>query len=232
MELNKKQWNQKDVEEFDKFLYKNRLEDKIDFTKRVVNTEMEVLGIKTPTLRSFAKEILKGNYISFLDNMTNRYYETTVICALLINKIGDIKEKEKYLNVLTIDNWATVDILSFNIKGKETEYLEFSKKLIKSKETFTRRIGVRILFNYSDQKNLEPIFEIIDTLYDEEEYYVNMCVSWLMCEIVIKNRDKAMKYLEKGHLNNFTINKTISKCRDSFRVSKEDKENLFKFRKK
>ena len=34
MELIKKQWNKKDVEEFDEFLYENRLEDKIDFTKR------------------------------------------------------------------------------------------------------------------------------------------------------------------------------------------------------
>ena len=53
-----------------------------------------------------------------------------------------------------------------------------------------------------------------------------------MCELMIKNRNQTLKYLEKHRLNDFTINKTISKCRDSFRVSNEDKELLLKYRKK
>ena len=154
MELVKENWNKKSTEDFDKFLYENRLEDKIDFTKRVVNTKMDVLGIKIPTLRVFAKEISKGNYISFLDNMTNKYYETTIVCSLLINKIDDIDKKDKYLKKLIIDNWSTVDILSFKTKGKEREYLDYSKKLIKDKDPYRRRIGVRILFNYTENDDL------------------------------------------------------------------------------
>ena len=57
-----------------------------------------------------------------------------------------------------------------------------------------------------------------------------MAVAWLMCELMIKNRNQTLKYLEKHILNDFTINKTIGKCRDSYRVSKEDKEFLLKYR--
>ena len=35
-----------------------------------------------------------------------------------------------------------------------------------------------------------------------------------------------MQFFENNHTNKFIINKAISKCRDSFRVSQEDKEIL------
>ena len=55
-----------------------------------------------------------------------------------------------------------------------------------------------------------------------------MAIAWLVCELMIYNRDKTLKYLEHNKLNKFTINKAISKCRDSYRVSKEDKEFILK----
>ena len=51
-----------------------------------------------------------------------------------------------------------------------------------------------------------------------------------MCELIIKNREQTLEYLKHHKLNDFTINKTISKCRDSYRVSKEDKEFLLKYK--
>lgn len=230
MNFRKEKWTKKDIQEFNKYLESIKREEKKDFTKRTVNTSMEILAISTPELRNIAKEIAKGNYISFLDKFNNMYYENTLINAILINKIDDIEIKQHYISKLVIDNWATVDIMIFKIKGKEKEYLELAKEYIKDKDLFIRRIGVRILFNYTANNDLTEIFEIINSLYDEEEYYVNMAVAWLMCEIVIKNRDQALKYLENHHLNKFAINKTISKCRDSFRVSDDDKEMLLKYR--
>ena len=66
--------------------------------------------------------------------------------------------------------------------------------------------------------------------YDEKEYYVNMMNAWIFCECFIKQRDKTMEYLKRHKLNKFTINKGISKCRDSYRVSDIDKEMLIKYR--
>lgn len=232
MDLIKNKWYKKDVEEFNKYLVNKKKEDKVLFTKRTVNTNMEVLAIPIPELRNIAKEILKGNYISFLDNISNKYYENTIINVLLINKIDDIKVKKYYFSKLVIDNWATVDIMAFKIKGKEKEYLSLAKEYLKNKQPFFRRIGVRILFNYTSKDDLSEIFNIINSLYEEEEYYVNMAVAWLMCEIVIKNRNQAFEYLKRHHLNKFTINKTISKCRDSYRVSQSDKDKLIKYKEK
>ena len=228
--LIKPEWNKKDIKEYNNFLEKNKKEDKIEFSKRIVNTDMEVLGINNPTCKDFAKEIHKGNYISFLEQNDYKYYESTLVSAYLINYIKSSEDKEKYINNLYIDNWATVDALTFKIKGMEEEYLRLSKKYLKSNEPFKRRVGVRILFSFTQTKYLQEVFNIIDKLKNEKEYYVNMAVAWLVCELFIKNREETIEYLEHHNLNNFTINKAISKCRDSYRVSVEDKEMLLKYK--
>ena len=230
MKLVRKTWNKKDIEEFNKYLESIKIPEKLEFTKKIINTKMEVLAIPIPELRKIANEISKGNFINYLDCFNNKYYENTIINAVLINKINDIKEKKYYISKLKIDNWSTVDILKFNIKNKEQEYINLAKEYLKSKEEFIRRIGVRILFNYTEKEDLTEVFNIIDSLYAEEKYYVNMAISWLMCELIIKNREQTLEYLKHHKLNDFTINKTISKCRDSFRVSKEDKEFLLKYK--
>lgn len=230
MKLIKEKWNKKDIEEFNKYLESKKISEKLEFTKKIINTKMEVLAIPIPELRKIANEISKGNFINYLDCFNNKYYENTIINAVLINKINDIQAKKHYISKLKIDNWSTVDILKFNIKNKEQEYINLAKEYLKSKEEFTRRIGVRILFNYTEKEDLTEVFNIIDSLYAEEKYYVNMAISWLMCELIIKNREQTLEYLKHHKLNDFTINKTISKCRDSYRVSKEDKEFLLKYK--
>lgn len=230
MVLIKEKWNKGDIEQFNKQLASLQRLEKMDFTIKTINTKMQVLAIPIPELRKIANQIYKGNYISFLDAFNNKYYENTIINAILINNIKDIKTKKYYISKLKIDNWSTVDILKFNIKNQEQEYLNIAKEYLKSKDEFIRRIGVRILFNYTNNDDLTEIFNIIDSLQYEEKYYVNMAVAWLMCELMIKNRTQTLKYLENHKLNDFTINKTISKCRDSYRVSKADKDFLLKYR--
>ena len=230
MNLKKIKWTAKDIKEFNKYLESIKRPDKIEFSKRVVNTQMEVLGIDLPTCKEIAKNIHEGDYTSFLDLNDFKYYENTIVSAFLINYIKDVAEKEEYINSLYMDNWATVDTLKYKIKNQEKEFLDLSKKYIKSRETFKRRVGVRILFSYTGTEYVDEVFKIIDTLYKEKEYYVNMAVAWLCCELMIKNREEFLKYLKHHRLNDFTINKAISKCRDSFRVSDKDKEMLLKYK--
>ena len=228
-------WAKEDVIRFEDYLYSLRRIEKIDWTKNIVCTKMDTLAIVLPDLKKMAKEIYKGDYISYLDLMPHKYFESLITDAFLISLIKDYKLQIKYINKLSkyIDSWSVTDTLKFSIKNHEDDYIDYAKELLISKETYKRRIGVRILFSYTRLDSyIDQIFSIIDTLKDEEEYYVNMAVAWLLCELMIKQRDKTLKYLKKHNLNKFTINKMISKCRDSFRISKEDKEFLLKYREK
>ena len=231
MELIKELWNEKDIQEFNRYIEGIKQEEKIDFTKRIVNTKMEVLGIPIPKLREISKQIAKGNYLSYLDLNNNKYYDNTIINVCLINLIKDFETKRHYLNGLYIDNWSTCDTLTFKVKGQEEKYWKLSQEYLKSKDLYKRRLGIRILFSYKNNiEYIDKVFKVIDNFYDEEEYYVNMAIAWLVCELMIYNRDKTLTYLEHHNLNKFTINKAISKCRDSYRVSKEDKKLLLKYK--
>lgn len=233
MNLIKDNWNEEDKKEFIAYLESIQNENKIIWTRNIVNTKMNVLAIKSPEIKNIIKEISKGNYISFLNLNINNYYENTLINAGLISKIKDFNIQKEYLDnyVKTIDNWASCDTLKLNIKNKEKEYLKLSRKYIKSKKTFIRRVGIIILFKFLDKKEyLNEVFNIIKEMYNEEEYYVNMAISWLLCESFIKNKKETIEFLNNNKLNTFTINKMISKCNDSYRVTKEDKKFLQKYK--
>lgn len=228
-------WNEELVTKFSEYLHSIKNEDKIDFEKRVVNTKKECLAIPAPVQKNIVREIYKGNYISFLDIMPHDNHTVLLICAYLISKIKDFNTQTKYISKLSkyIDNWSVVDTIKFSIKNNEDKYFNYAIKMLKSKRCFDRRIGVRILFNYKKNNDyINKVFDLIDGLANEKEYYVNMAAAWLLCDIFIFNKDAALKYYKSNKTNSFIINKSISKCRDSFRVSKEDKELLLKYRKK
>ena len=51
-----------------------------------------------------------------------------------------------------------------------------------------------------------------------------MAISWLLCECMIKEKDKTIKYLNNNSINEFTKKKFFQKCRDSFRINNKDLE--------
>ena len=233
-ELIKDYWNQNNISDFYNILEDFKNIDRVDFTKKVVNTKKECLAVKSVDLKIMADEIFKGNYLSFLDIMPNKNHESLIVCDYVISKIKDFKLQKKYILKMAkyIDNWAVVDSLKFSIKKQEDEYITFSKKLTNNNKKFYRRIGVRILFGFTKNYTYtDEIFKIIDSLYYEDKYYVNMAVSWLLCEMFIYNRDKTLKYVKHSNINKFTFNKFVDKCCDSFRIADSDKKLLKSMRK-
>ncbi len=233
MELIKEKWSKSDISEFQEYLRTFENVDKLEWTKNILNTELPLLAIKTPDMKNIIKEIYKGNYLSFLDLMIWEYYENTAINGYLISKIKDFDTMKKYLDIYSAkaDNWATCDLLSFNVKNNEEKFFNLVLEYIKSNKPFVRRIGMSILFNFiSNDDYIEKIFELLDGFKTEEHYYVNMMNAWLLCECFIKQRDKTIDYLCHNNLNKFTINKAVQKCRDSYRVSEYDKEMLLRYK--
>lgn len=233
MNLIKEKWNKEDGVLFTKYLESLQNKDKIAWTKKIVNTQMSLLAIKTPVIKNIVKEIMKGNYLSFLDLNLDKYYECLAIQGMIISKISDFSLMKSYLDkyVLVIDNWALCDLLSLSIKNQEEKYYELALNYLYHKKPFVRRMAFVILFNFvSYQEYTAKIFELMNSIHEEEEYYVNMINSWLFCEMFIKRRSDTIEFLQNHNLNKFTINKGISKCRDSFRVSDEDKKMLLQYK--
>lgn len=233
MELIKDNWNEEDMLAFQEYLKSFENEGKREWSTNLLKTRLPVLCIKTPVMKDIVNKIAKGNYLEFLNYMLWEYYENTAINGFLINEIKDFKVKKQYLDIYSqkADNWATCDLLTFNVKGNEEEYFSLVLEYIKSPKPFTRRIGMYILFDFiNNDTYLKKVFKLLDGFTQEENYYVNMMNSWLLCECFIKRREETLEYLKHNKLNKFTLNKGIQKCRDSRRVSKEDKELLLKYK--
>lgn len=229
--LIKEKWMEKEYLEYVDYL--KSLSDKTykEFHSKLTTTKYEILGIRVPIQRKIAKVISKGDIVSFLECSKNHYYEEVLIKGFVL---GNIKEKEvllKYLEdyVSLIDNWAINDgfcnSLKIVLKDKEF-WFSYFKEYLRSKEEFRVRVGLIVFLSfYVEEDYLEKIFSLIDDIM-LDKYYVNMGIAWLLCECFTKYPNKTLKYLLKSKINTFTFNKTISKIRDSYRVSKDDKEYL------
>lgn len=234
MELKNIRWNKQSAQEFQTYLKSLERKEKVDWTRRIINTKMPLLAIPTPELRKMANEISKGDFVSFLDLQLNEFYENYAINGFLLTHLTDMPELGTRLKAYTekVDNWALCDILKFKVTNKTVDkFYALSLELLNSTFTFSRRMGIILWFEMIKfQTDLDKIFDIIPTLKGEQEYYVNMALAWFIAECFIKARDKTLDLLSSKVLNQFVTNKAISKCRDSFRVSKIDKEMLLTLR--
>lgn len=234
MNLVLEKWNKNDIAQFRVFEQSLKEKDnkKCEWEQKIVCTRLECFGKTSEKAKAVAREIRKGNAISFVQNLKIETHLDSILVSYLISSIKDFDVFEKQLDVFTktIDNWASCDTLNFS-KHNKRKLFELSQKYLTSDKLFVRRVGVRIYFELiKDEKYLADCFHKIDSLKNENEYYVNMCASWLLCECFIKNRDETLKYFERNKTNSFIINKAISKCRDSFRVVRQDKNLLLKFK--
>ncbi len=236
-ELIKEKWTEKEYLEYLEYLKSLKEEKYKEFHSKLTTTKYEILGIRVPLQRKIAKSISKGNVESFLGCSKNHYYEEVMIKGFVL---GEIKDKEvllKYLDtyVSLIDNWAINDGFcnSLKIVNQDKEFwFSYFSDYLKSKEEFRVRVGLIVFLSfYVEEDYLKLIFKLVDQI-ELDKYYVNMGIAWLLCECFTKYRNQTLDYFKKSKINIFTFNKTISKIRDSYRVSKEDKEYLANLRRK
>lgn len=227
-------WNKETYQEFITYLLSLQdIKYKEFHIGLVQNSKYEIIGIRLPVLRQIAKEIT--NCEEFLNITEDKYYEEIMISGLVISHIKDEKIFNKYFkkHIKKIDNWALCDTFCQSIKIIEKypdKYFKEAIKLSLTKKEFTSRVGLIMLFHFIDKKYLDTIFNTINNI-TIDDYYNNMAIAWLVCEIYTKYKEEATNFLKNNNLNKFTQNKTISKINDSYRVTKEDKDLLKQYKK-
>lgn len=237
MNLKLEKWTNDIYQEYIHYLKSLREEEYKKFHSKLVETKYEILGIRLPIQRRIAKEICQGDIISFLECTKDNYYEEIMIKGLVL---ASVKDENLFLNYLDsyvsqIDNWGICDSFcnSLKIVNKNKKFwFSYFSNYINSKEEFRVRVGLIVFLNfYMEKEYIQQIFDIIDSI-TLDKYYVNMGTSWLLCECFIRFREETLIYFSKSKVNAFTFNKTISKIRDSYRVSSEDKEYLKSLKRK
>jgi len=197
----------------------------------------KIIGVRVPELRKMAKEIALQDYAQFLTQAKDEYYEELLLQGLVIGyaKIS-IEDTFKYLSsfVPKINSWAVCDTTCSNLKITKKhmkEMWEFLEQYINSEKEYEIRFALVMYLNYYlTEEYIDKILQKVDKITNKE-YYVQMAIAWLISFVYIKQKEKTEKYLLKNNLDKFTLNKSIQKICESYRVSKEDKEKLRRYKK-
>lgn len=230
--------NKEDYLELIKYLNENSSgEAYCRFQKKIIKTNKEIIGVKANVLRKLAKNIYNAGYLQFLEIADDRYFEVDLLFGFVVSAIKGEEESKKYLSCYLnrLDNWAVVDMVAGNLffakKSKDREKLfDYFCDLTKSDQEFICRFGIVCLMKYFlDDLYYERVVNVLDDVKCNK-YYVNMAISWLLSELLIKRSQNAVEIMQKiiknNHFNTFVLKKSIQKARESYRVDLKTKERL------
>lgn len=214
-------------------LFSMRDADYKNFHKKLVPTVSEdlIIGIRTPNLRKFAKEICGSNEAEeFLNSLPHKYCEENNLHAFLVEQIKDfdlaVEKTEEFLPY--IDNWGTCDCFLPKVFKKERDRLiEKIRVWLCSEKTYTVRFAIGLLMSlYLDDFFKEEYMAAVAKIRSDE-YYVKMMQAWYFATALAKQYDCAIKYLTEKRLDVWVHNKTIQKATESRRINnKEDLKTL------
>lgn len=203
-----------------------------EFHSRLIpNIDKErVIGIRTPVLRAFAKQIAgTGEAEQFLAELPHRYYEENHLHMMLITSIKDydrcLEKLQKFLPY--VDNWATCDLPEPKCFAKNKEkLLPEIKGWIASAEPYTKRYGIGMLMRLYLDADFRPEYPELVASVSSEEYYVNMMIAWYFATALAKQWETVIPYIENRCLSEWVHRKTIQKAIESYRITDEQKQYL------
>ena len=193
-----------------------------------------IIGVRVPILRNYAKELVKKYSLEELWNqIDDEYYEEIMLKGMIIglSKKENIDVVFNYIKqfVPKINNWAVCDVFCAELKitkKHKKEMWNFIQTYIKSEKEFEIRFAiVMILDYYIEEEYLEKDFKIFDSI-TSKDYYVQMAIAWAVSICLIKHYDETVEYLQNCKLDKFTFNKSLQKAIESYRINDDKKQIL------
>ncbi len=217
-------------------LAKSAEEEYKKFHQSLVPGLNNMLGVRMPRLRELAKWAAKQDWQAEWETLSNDCYEELMIKGILIG-YGKLNRREQtaYLKkyVPLINNWGICDCCcsTWKFMRKDQDYwFAFLRPYLESENEFEVRFAVvAMLDHFINDTYIGQLFQAFDRI-TQEGYYVKMAVAWAVSVCYIKYPKETWEYLQRKSLDDFTHNKAIQKIRESYRVSKEEKERLLKLK--
>ena len=212
-------------------LFSFRDEGYSEFQSKLMPTidKNKIIGVRTPILRSFAKEMNEGKAREFISRLPHKYYEEDNLHAFLIERIRDfdecVTELDRFLPY--VDNWATCDSMTPRVLGKSPEKLLLHiERWLNSGECYTVRYGIGLLMKFYLDDIFSPEYLKMVAEVRSDEYYVRMMVAWYFATALAKQYEASIQFVEGDALDGWVRRKTIAKACESYRISDEKKNYL------
>ncbi len=188
------------------------------------------IGVRTPELRKFARELAKRTDIDeFLDGLPHDYFDENQLHAFILSEMKDYESCIKKLNEFLpyVDNWATCDQMSPKIfKKHKQELVQEIEKWIGSDYTYTVRFAIGMLMELYLDEDFDTVYADMVADVHSEEYYINMMIAWYFATALAKQYYAIIPYIVEQRLDDWTHNKTIQKAIESNRITSDQKTYL------
>lgn len=199
----------------------------------------EIIGVRVPVLRNFAKEIVKNeNVEEYLKNALDNSYEEILLQGMVLglwktNVQNFCTYLEKFIPKINSQAVCDVSVAGFKITKKNMEYMwQFLQKYLKSDKEFELRFAVVMMLDfYMTEEYIDKVLEILNNIKNEG-YYVKMAVAWTIQVAFVKFSKQTMKLLENNKIDDWTYNKALQKIIESCRVDEETKEIIKNMKRK
>ena len=217
-----------------------------EFNDRILNApSVKTLGIRVPVLRKLAKETAKEmqKEDGWLYEMTRTkgegiYQEEHMLFGMVAGyRKASREERMQYLDawVPGICSWADCDccVSTFGWMEEDPDFwFSYLQKWVTSNREFEVRFGVISMMDYFlKDLYIDRVLKIYEEI-GQKEYYVRMGIAWSLATAYLNYPDKIIDLLKGYRMDVWTHNKAIQKCRESRRVSAEDKAMLQKLKRK
>ena len=140
-----------------------------------------------------------------------------------------LKDIEPFLH--TLDSWYRVDnLITYFKKPIDFDYFyKKSKIYLKSNNPYVNRLGY-VGYIKADLKSCANCKIILSLIQNTDEHTLIMAQGWIMAEMYVYQPELIYNYFLASNLNYPILSMALSKCTDSYRISKEEKDKLRKLR--
>ena len=203
-----------------------------DFQVKLIpgKTADDMIGVRTPDLRKYAKQLAKRQDVNdFLNTLPHQYFDEDQLHAFILCEMKDYDQCIEKVSAFLpfVDNWATCDQMSPKIfKKHKDELLIKIEEWISLKETYTVRFGIGMLMEHFLDEDFDIRYPEKISKIRSEEYYVNMMIAWYFATALAKQYDTILPFIENKKLSAWTHNKAIQKSIESYRITDEQKKYL------
>ena len=203
-----------------------------DFQVKLIpgKTADDMIGVRTPDLRKYAKQLAKRQDVNdFLNTLPHKYFDEDQLHAFILCEMKDYDQCIEKVSAFLpfVDNWATCDQMSPKIfKKHKDELLIKIEEWISLKETYTVRFGIGMLMEHFLDEDFDLRYPEKISKIRSEEYYVNMMIAWYFATALAKQYDTILPFIEDKKLSAWTHNKAIQKSVESYRITDEQKKYL------
>lgn len=192
------------------------------------------LGVRVPALRALEKRCRgSAEAEAFRAALPHKYYDENLLHSVMISNMRDKAGVMAALDAFLpyVDNWAVCDTLRPSVFRREKEGLyERIAGWIASDLPYVSRFGMDMLMTFYLDADFESDQLALPLTAKSDDYYVRMMQAWYYATALAKQWDDTLPYLTERRLPPWIHNKTITKARESFRVSPAHKELLLSLR--